>query len=321
MSRLTLALDVMGGDVGPRITMPAAIKAVGDDPQLSLLLFGHRDQISPYLKQIPEHLKDVKERLVLCHTSKQIQSEDGILRAIRRSHDTSMYLALESVVKGEAQGCVSAGNTGALMGLAKRLVRPLFNIERPALMSIIPSLNNTPQVMLDLGANIDCSAKNLYQFALMGTIFVEQYFKLFHPRVALLNVGTEAYKGTATIRQTAQMLEMDTRINYVGFIEGDNLLEGKANVIVQDGFSGNIALKTLEGAVKNLQILLKKQHSLFNPEQYNGASLLGLQSVVVKSHGGANMSAFYYAILNAAKQVRSHIPQQIAKALTINSFI
>ncbi len=320
MSRLTLALDVMSGDIGPRITMPAAIKAVADDPRLSLLLFGYQDQIFPYLNQLPTHLTHLKERLIIRHTEKQIQSVDNLLRAIYSSQNTSMRLALEAVAKGEAQGCVSAGNTGVLMGLAKRLIHSIPSIKRPALMSIIPSLNHTPQIMLDLGANIDCSAENLHQFAVMGTIFVKKYFKLSHPRLALLNVGTEAFKGKIEIRQAAQLLQKDSRINYIGFIEGNDLLEGKANIIVQDGFSGNIALKTLEGAVKNLQILLEKQHPLFNPEKYNGASLLGLQSVVVKSHGGTSMSGFYYAICNAAQQVRSQIPQQIANTLIINSF-
>ncbi len=342
MSRLTLALDVMGGDIGPRITMPAAIQAIEKDPHLSLLLFGDRQQISPYLAKLPYSLS---KRLTVCHAPKNIPNDANIAQAVRHSKNTSMRLALEAVQEGIAQGCVSGGNTGALMGLATILIKPLAGISRPALVSFIPTLKGKQQVMLDLGANIECNAQNLYEFALMGTIFAQEYLSLVFPRIALLNIGTEAQKGTQVIRDSALLIQQNNQLNYIGFIESNQLLHGKADVIVQDGFVGNIALKTLEGALLSMQMLLQQGNApkngiiptikrglenLFkpyfrqilkqklqplNPEKFNGASLLGLQAVVVKSHGSANTSAFANAIANAAKQVRLQMPTKIAQGL------
>ncbi|MDO5054637.1 MAG: phosphate acyltransferase PlsX [Pasteurella oralis] len=336
MSRLTLALDVMGGDIGPRITIPASLLALENDPMLSLLLFGDSQQILPLLENIPA---SVQQRLTVCHCSRTIDNEHGISYALRNSKGTSMRLAIEAVQKGEAQGCVSAGNTAALMGLSKILLQPLKGIQRPALISVIPTVDGRKSVMLDLGANIDCDAENLYQFALMGSIFVENILNLVYPRVALLNIGSEDIKGHKSIRDAAVLLEKDTALNYVGFIEGNFLLNGKADVIVSDGFAGNVALKTLEGAAKNVIALLKgkSKNSLLkpvfswllrhlfkdsyqrlkqiNPDEYNGASLIGLASVVVKSHGSANIEAFSYAIADAAFQVRQQIPTKILAGL------
>jgi len=336
LSRLTLALDVMGGDIGPRITIPASLKALEYDPMLSLLLFGDSQQITPFLSNIP---KALAERLTICHTSHQIENNQGLTYALRHSKGTSMRLAIEAVQKGMAQGCVSAGNTAALMGLSKVILQPLKGIQRPALLALLPTIEGKYSVMLDLGANIDCDAENLYQFALMGSIFAENQLNLVYPRIALLNIGEEEIKGHQAIRFAAEMLEKDTALNYVGFIEGNYLLNGKVDVIVSDGFTGNIALKTLEGAAKNVIALLKgkSRHHLLkpllswlmsklfsesyqrlksiNPDQYNGASLIGLTSVVVKSHGGANEQAFSNAIKDAALQVRQQIPQKILAGL------
>ncbi|GJH43715.1 phosphate acyltransferase [Pasteurella canis] len=336
MSRLTLALDVMGGDIGPRITIPASIIALEKDPMLSLLLFGDSQQILPLLENLPV---SIQQRLTICHCSRKIDNEHGISYALRNSKGTSMRLAIEAVQKGEAQGCVSAGNTAALMGLSKILLQPLKGIQRPALISVIPTVDGEKSVMLDLGANIDCDAENLYQFALMGSIFAENSLNLVYPRIALLNIGSEDIKGHKSIRDAAVLLENDTALNYIGFIEGNFLLNGKADVIVSDGFAGNVALKTLEGAAKNVIALLKgkSKNSLLkpifswllrhlfkdsyqrlkqiNPDEYNGASLIGLTSVVVKSHGGANVDAFSYAIADAALQVRQQIPTKILAGL------
>lgn len=336
MSRLTLALDVMGGDIGPRITIPASVKALEADPMLSLLLFGDSQQIHPLLENIPN---DIRARLTICHCSRVVENDHGLVYALRHSKGTSMRLAIEAVQKGEAQGCVSAGNTGALMGLAKVLLQPLEGIQRPALISLIPTMNGGNTVMLDLGANLECDAQNLYQFALMGAIFAENRLNLVYPRIALLNIGVEEIKGHKSIREAAILLEKDTALNYVGFIEGNFLLNGKADVIVSDGFAGNIALKTLEGAAKNVISLLKgksRNHILkplfswlmktlfkdsyqrlkqINPDQYNGASLIGLTSVVVKSHGSANIEAFKNAIQDAALQARQQIPEKILTGL------
>lgn len=333
----------MGGDVGPRITMRGAIAAVEKDPHLSLLLFGDSSQITPFLDALPSPTchdspdspaRTLHQRLRIFHTDKVISNHASIKEALRHSRGSSMRAALEAVRDGTAQGCVSAGNTGALMGLAKHLIQPIAHIQRPALVSIIPALPTGKQAMLDLGANVQCDAAQLVQFAQMGSIFAKHYLGCAAPRVALLNIGTESHKGTPAIREAAELLP--DLVNYVGFLESDKLLAGQADVIVQDGFVGNIALKTLEGTVKQLHFLLKNSgvaiksrgviarlsdylrrfvyHQVekklqakwqaLNPEQYNGASLLGLQAVVVKSHGSANEHAFAHAINQAAMQVR-----------------
>ncbi|MGQ0287104.1 phosphate acyltransferase PlsX [Pasteurellaceae bacterium 22721_9_1] len=339
MSRLTLALDVMGGDFGPRITIPASIQALENDPMLTLLLFGDSQQINPLLDSLLKKKSHLKERLVICHCSRVIGNDQMLSSALRHSKGSSMRLTIEAVQRGEAQGCVSAGNTGALMGLAKVILQPLKGIERPALIALLPSLNGGNSVMLDLGANIECSAENLYQFALMGAIFAENRLNLVYPKIALLNIGVEEIKGHQSIRDAAKMLTKDTALNYIGFIEGNYLLNNKADVIVSDGFAGNVALKTLEGAAINVISLLKGKsrnyllkplfswliRRLFkdsyqrlreiNPDQYNGASLIGLTAVVVKSHGSANIEAFANAIKDAALQARQQIPQKILDGL------
>lgn len=350
MSRLTLALDVMGGDIGPRITIPASIKALENDPMLCLFLFGDRQQIDPILTPLLEKKPELKSRLSLFHCTRTIENNQSLADALRHSKGTSMRLALEVVQKGEAQGCVSGGNTGALMGLSKVLLQPLKGIQRPALIAVLPTIDGGNTVMLDLGANIECDAQHLYQFALMGSIFAENRLNLVYPRIALLNIGIEEIKGHKSIREAAKMLEKDTALHYTGFIEGDLLLNGKADVIVSDGFAGNIALKTLEGTAKNIISLFKGNPSLqqrhfvlkplkllvkwlakkllgqpyqrlkqINPEQYNGASLIGLTAVVVKSHGSANENAFAYAIADAARQARQQIPQKILQGLEKNN--
>ena len=333
MTRLTLALDVMGGDIGPRITIPASLLALENDPELSLILFGDSQQISPLLNNCSQ---SVLERIQIQHCSSVIENNQGISYALRHSKGTSMRLALETVQRGEAQGCVSAGNTAALMGLSKILLQPLQGIARPALISLIPTIDGEKSVMLDLGANIECSAENLYQFAIMGAIFAETRLNLVYPRIGLLNIGIEEIKGHQSIRDAANLLQKSTALNYVGFIEGDVLLNGKADVIVSDGFAGNVALKTLEGTVRNLLSLFKdKANSRFiklilawifrfvfkqrlkriNPDEYNGASLIGLKAVVVKSHGSANVNAFAHAIADAAFQARQQLPEKILAGL------
>ncbi|MBN6062921.1 phosphate acyltransferase PlsX [Aggregatibacter actinomycetemcomitans] len=339
MSRLTLALDAMGGDIGPRITIPASILALERDPTLSLVLFGDRQQILPLLSASSN---TVRQRCDIVHCARVIDNRQGISYALRHSKDTSMRLAIEAVQKGTAQACISAGDTASLMGLSKILLQPLEGIHRPALISTIPTITGGRTIMLDLGANLECDAENLYQFALMGAIFAENTLDLVYPRIALLNIGIEAVKGYKSLRDAADLLQKDTALNYVGFIEGNCLLNGMADVIVSDGFAGNVALKTLEGAAKNVISLLKSEkknsilstvfgcliRSLFkdryqrlkkiNPDQYNGASLIGLTSVVVKSHGSANQDAFANAIADAALQARRQIPQKILAGLNKN---
>ena len=341
MTRLTLALDVMGGDFGPRITIPASLQALEQDPMLDILLFGDSRIITPYLENIPA---SIRQRINLYHCERVIKNEQGLSYALRRSKGSSIRLAIEAVRDKQAQGCVSGGDTAVLMGLAKVLLQPLAGIQRPALVSTIPTITGKQSVMLDLGANIDCSAETLLQFAQMGAIFAENNFDLVYPRVALLNIGIEELKGLKNIRDAASLIQQQTQLNYIGYIEGNYLLNGHADVIVCDGFAGNIALKTLEGTAKNLFSLFKNSNShpsmikntikklvmriakfalkkyfaqlkQFNPDKYNGASLLGLTSVVVKSHGSANQAAFLHAIQQAAWQVRSEIPHKILSGL------
>lgn len=337
MNRLTLALDVMGGDFGPRITMPAIIRALETHPTLSVLLCGEQSQIFPFFEPLSD---EIKQRIQIIHTDKIINDNLPFLQAVRHSKNSSMRLALESVAGGKADGCVSGGNTGILMGLAKQIIAPLPQISRPALTSVIPSLSGKSSVMLDLGANVEADSELLCQFAEMGNLFAQMMLDLVYPRLALLNIGIEENKGTAEIKVANQALKQRSHLNYIGFIEGDKLMNNVADVIICDGFSGNIALKTLEGTAKNviaffrhsddnshiclkirnafLRVIfrrhLRKLHQI-NPDRHNGATLLGLSKVVVKSHGGAEANAYYYAIEHAINQIKYQVPQKLSEAL------
>lgn len=337
MSRLTLALDVMGGDFGPRVTIPALSLALAQNPMLAVLAFGDERQIAPQLQAFPN---TQKQRVKIIHTPYALDADLPFTQALRQSKGSSMRLAIEAVANGEADGCVSGGNTGALMGLAKLLIEPLPNIDRPALTSLIPSVQGKSSVMLDLGANVEANTALLLQFAEMGNIFAEVMLGLVYPRLALLNIGTEENKGNQTIREVHKRLKQHAELNYIGFMESDKLLNYVADVIICDGFNGNIALKALEGAAKNILSLLKKEsknshfcqllkrlflrvifHRTYrqlqqiNPDRHNGATLLGLSKVVVKSHGGANTNAYFYAIDHAIKQIESEIPAKISQGL------
>lgn len=341
MTHLTLALDAMGGDFGPRITIPALSLALAQHPILSCILFGDQAEISPYLNKLSP---DIQQRIELVHTTKVIEADLPFVQAIRQSKGSSMRLAIEAVENGNAQGCVSGGNTGVLMGLAKQLIEPLPNIDRPALTSLIPTINGNSSVMLDLGANVEADSELLLQFAEMGNVFAEVMLDLVYPRLALLNIGTEEHKGTQQIRDAHQQLKQCNHLNYIGFLEGDKLMNHLADVIVCDGFSGNVALKTLEGAAKNILSLFKKttedshlcrntkryllrlifyryykKLQQINPDRHNGATLLGLSSVVVKSHGGASEQAFFYAIDYAKQQIKNNIPTKISQRLILNN--
>lgn len=338
MVDITLAVDVMGGDFGPRVTIPALEKALKQNPSLSFLLFGDEHQIAPLLQK---HTLLNHPKIQIHHTEQVIEADVPFTTAIRQSKNSSMRLAIEAVKEGKAQGCVSGGNTGALMGLAKLLIEPLQNIERPALTSLIPTLNGKSSVMLDLGANIEVSNHQLQQFAEMGNLFAQVMLDLVYPRLSLLNIGTEENKGTAQLQAVHQLLKNRQDLNYTGFIESDKLTSYLTDVIICDGYTGNIALKALEGAAKNIISLFKKEKAdsnicrntkryllkamfyryyrklqQINPDRHNGATLLGLSKVVVKSHGGANINAFYYAIDYAVQQIQGDIPNKILEGLT-----
>jgi glycerol-3-phosphate acyltransferase PlsX len=250
-----------------------------------------------------------------------------------------MRVALELIKSGDAEACVSAGNTGALMGLAKMIVKPLEGIERPALMTVLPNQQRTKTVVLDLGANVECDSTMLVQFAVMGSVMAEEVIGISNPRVALLNIGEEESKGLDNIRGAAVILKNTPAINYIGYLEGNDLLTGKTDVMVCDGFVGNVTLKTMEGVIRMFLSLLKssgeggkkawwlkwlgrilqkklaKRFGHLNPDQYNGACLLGLRGIVIKSHGGANQRAFAVAIEQAVQAVQRQVPTRIAARL------
>lgn len=326
----------MGGDFGPSVTVPAALQALHSNPQLSLLLVGNSDEITPLLARADS---EQRSRLQVIPAQSVIASDARPAQAIRNSRGSSMRIALEAVKEGKAEACVSSGNTGALMGLAKMLLRPIEGIERPALMTVLPHQQKGKTVVLDLGANVDCDAAMLAQFAVMGAVMAEELIDIPSPRVALLNIGEEETKGPDSIREAAEILKNISSINYIGYLEANELLTGKTDVLVCDGFTGNVTLKTMEGVVRMFLSLLKSQgegkkrswwlkllkhwlqksltrrFSHLNPDQYNGACLLGLRGTVIKSHGAANQRAFSAAIEQAVQAVQRQIPQRIAARL------
>ncbi|KJG18345.1 phosphate acyltransferase PlsX [Photobacterium angustum] len=329
---LTVALDAMGGDFGPQVTVPAAVQALLHSPELKLILFGDLSAITAQLTLLN---KLNHPRLTIVHCDTVIANETRPSQALRHSKGSSMRMALDAVAAGQADACVSAGNTGALMALSRFVLKQLPGVERPALISAIPNRGENPTWLLDLGANVSCDADTLFQFAVMGSVLAEQTLGAT-PRVALLNIGEEEIKGNDLVKRCAEMLIQSTDINYVGYVEGHQLYSDKADVIVCDGFVGNVSLKTSEG-VANLfierikraigrnpirRIIAKWLFSeLFeslqqlNPDQYNGASLLGLRGIVVKSHGSADTVAFAHAISEAVYEVKQQIPNKISDRL------
>ncbi|QDY41637.1 phosphate acyltransferase PlsX [Candidatus Pantoea soli] len=336
MTRLTLAVDAMGGDFGPCVTVPAALQALASHSQLVLLLVGDPDIISSFLAKADSSLLG---RVQVIPAESVIASDARPSQAIRNSRGSSMRVALELVKEGKAQACVSAGNTGALMGLAKLLLKPLDGIDRPALMTVLPHQQHGKTVVLDLGANVDSDSAMLVQFAVMGSVMAEEVLEIIQPRVALLNIGQEETKGLETIRAASTVLRASPHINYIGYLEGNDLLTGKTDVLVCDGFVGNVTLKTMEGVVRMFLSLLRssgegkkrawwlkllgrwvqkrlaKRFGHLNPDQYNGACLLGLRGTVIKSHGAANQRAFAVAIEQAEQAVRRQVPERIAARL------
>ncbi|HEJ9485218.1 phosphate acyltransferase PlsX [Proteus sp. DFP240708] len=338
MTNLTIALDAMGGDFGPRITVPACLRALASNPHLKILLVGQPDSISPLLAN---QNAELISRLQVIPAEHIVANDAKPSQAIRASKGTSMRVALDLVKTGEAQACVSAGNTGVLMGLAKLRLNAIDGIERPALVSVLPNQKKGKTVVLDLGANVNCDSKMLVQFAVMGAVMAEEIAEIDSPKVALLNIGEEESKGLDNIREAATVLKSTPNINYIGYVEGNELLTGKTDVLVCDGFAGNVSLKTMEGVIRVFLSLIKssttenkktswwmkilkkwlqkrliKRFGHMNPDQYNGASLLGLRGIVIKSHGGANESAFTAAIEQAVHAVERKIPERIASRLT-----
>lgn len=319
----------MGGDRGLYVTVRGALLALKKHKGLSLILVGQRDKIEKELAKIGEPYD--KSRLTLHDASQVVLMDEQPSYALRSKKDSSMRVAINLVKEGRAKACVSAGNTGALMATARFVLKTLPGIDRPALINPIPSEKGAIY-MLDLGANVDCQADHLLQFAVMGSVLVQAVDDQISPKVGLLNIGSEAIKGSEQVKRAAQLLENAQGINYIGFIEGDDIYKGKADVVVCDGFVGNVALKASEGIAKMLTShikqsflgswygrfaaifaapILKKIQQHFNPGNYNGASFVGLQGIVVKSHGSADEKAFASAIRVAMLEIENNVPETI----------
>lgn len=328
----TIALDAMGGDYGPDVIVPGAAQALAQIPGAKFLFVGDEKKIAPVL----EKHAALKAVSTIIHTDKKISSADTVSAAIRASKDTSMRLAIEAVKEGRADSVVSAGNTGALMALSKMILKTLPGIERPAIASLMPNANGS-SVVLDLGANLECDAQVLVQFALLGAVYARVVRNIETPTVGLLNVGTEEMKGHEEVREAAAILSsIKFQGRYHGFVEGNDLTKGTVDVVVTDGFSGNIALKTAEGVGKltsgflkeafkssPLAMLgyllasgaMKKLKSRLDPSRYNGGMFLGLDGVAVKSHGGSNIEGTENAILVAANLVHNGFNKRVAKEI------
>lgn len=326
---VTLAVDVMGGDHGPKVTIPAVLEHLRRHADDAVILVGQQEVIAQQLQALGV---PGSERLRVHHASQVVGMDESPQLALRNKKDSSMRVAANLVKTGEADACVSAGNTGALMATARYVLKTLPGIDRPAIASFMPSVKGET-CMLDLGANVDCSAEHLLQFALMGSMLVSAVHHVERPTVGLLNIGSEDIKGNEVVKQAAALLR-DSDLNFVGNVEGNDIFKGVVDVVVCDGFVGNVSLKTTEGLAHMLGSFLKEEFSrnLFtkflallampvlkafkrrvDPRRYNGASFLGLRGIVVKSHGGADQLAFGTALERAAEEARGGMLQHISE--------
>jgi glycerol-3-phosphate acyltransferase PlsX len=326
---LTIAVDAMSGDHGPEVAVPAALGVLASTPDLHLILVGRGETLRPLLGGA------TPERCTLVEASEIVAMDERPQDAVRRKKDSSMRVAVNLVKKGEATACVSAGNTGALLATARFVLGMIPGIDRPAIVSAVPAAHGHT-VMLDLGANPDCSSDHLLQFAVMGSIIASDLHGVERPRVGLLNIGEEDIKGTEEIRAAHRRLAA-TPLNYRGFVEGDDIFSGDVDVVVTDGFTGNVALKTMEGAARFIGSVMREEltrnawrkvgalaaspslkalKGRLDPSAYNGASMVGLAGVVIKSHGGADRAAFGSAVRVAIAEARKGVPGQIAELMT-----
>lgn len=326
-----IALDAMGGDFGPSEIVPAALSILKKHSELSLLLVGKENDINDELKKLNAigH-----ERINVIHAPEIVEMHEAPSHALRNKKESSMRRAIEQVREGNAAACVSAGNTGALMATSRFVLKMLPGMDRPAICTILPGTYGHTHV-LDLGANVDSSSEQLFQFAIMGTQLTSAVENKKNPTVALLNVGEEDIKGNDRVKQAANLLE-ESHLNYIGFVEGTDLYTGEVDVIVCDGFVGNIALKASEGLAEFLRHhatdqfksnayskfaalvalpVLKKLKRKIDPKNYNGASLLGLRGIVIKSHGSADRFSFATAIEEAIIEVEKNVPERINEKL------
>ncbi len=320
----------MGGDIGVAVCVPAGLTLARQRHELSLILVGQTEKIEPLL----QGFEDIESRVRIVDAREVVGMDESPADALRKKKNSSLRVAIDLVRRGEADACVSAGNTGALMATGRFVLKTLPGISRPAIMTAVPTMQGHAH-MLDLGANTNCSPENLFQFAVMGSVVASQIENISRPRIGLLNIGVEDIKGNDTVREAAALLGASV-LNYVGFVEGDDIFEQKADVVVCDGFSGNVALKSIEGTSRLITHYLRQEfksglygklagiiarpvlNSLatkLDPRRYNGASLVGLNGIVIKSHGGADEIAFQQAIQTAMIEVEKAVPDQIRKML------
>lgn len=320
----------MGGDIGVAVCVPAGLTLARQRHELSLILVGQTEKIEPLL----QGFEDIESRVRIVDAREVVGMDESPADALRKKKNSSLRVAIDLVRRGEADACVSAGNTGALMATGRFVLKTLPGISRPAIMTAVPTMQGHAH-MLDLGANTNCSPENLFQFAVMGSVVASQIENISRPRIGLLNIGVEDIKGNDTVREAAALLGASV-LNYVGFVEGDDIFEQKADVVVCDGFSGNVALKSIEGTSRLIthylrqefksglygklagmiaRPVLKSLGTKLDPRRYNGASLVGLNGIVIKSHGGADEIAFQQAIQTAMIEVEKAVPDQIRKML------
>ncbi len=326
----------MGGDHGLSVVIPACIRAAKKNPSLNLILVGVQDKVSACLKK---HGVLSSKQLSVVHASEVVGMDELPSHALRNKKDSSMRVAINLVKEGRAQACVSAGNTGALMATARYVLKTLPGIDRPAIVSELPTMKGKTWV-IDLGANVDSCAEHLFQFAVMGSALIQAIENKPKPKIALLNIGVEEIKGNDQVKRTAHMLAECSVMNYVGYVEGDHFYSGDVDLVVCDGFVGNVALKASEGIAKLLLSVLKESFKRnwltrisglialpalnhlkkrLDPSRYNGASMLGLNGIVIKSHGGADEFGFEFAIEQAILEVENNVVDLVRDQ--INDFI
>jgi glycerol-3-phosphate acyltransferase PlsX len=325
-----IAVDAMGGDHGPSVTVPACLDFLAEDREARLLLVGLREPLERELARAG----DLRSRIEIVPASQVVAMDEDVRVAIRTKKDSSMRVAIDLVKDGRAQACVSAGNTGALMGTAKFVLKTLPGIDRPAICAVLPTRKGRVYA-LDLGANADCTPEHLQQFAIMGATLVREMEGIERPTVGLLNIGSEEIKGNEVVKKAGELLRA-TPINFHGNVEGDDIYEGTTDVVVCDGFTGNVALKTSEGLARMLGDFLKEEFTRswwtkalavfawpiirrfrqrVDHRRYNGAALLGLRGIVVKSHGGADRLAFSTALARAAGEARHGLAERIGEEI------
>ena len=329
---ITVAIDCMGGDHGPRVTVPAALELLRRHPDVSIVLVGQRETLDAELASSGSL---DSARLRVRHAAEVVSMDEPPAQALRFKKDSSMRVAVNLVKSGEAHACVSAGNTGALMATSRYVLKTLPGIDRPAIATVLPNMQGGWTYVLDLGANVDCTPEQLMQFGVMGAMLVAAVEHKERPSVGLLNIGVEDIKGNETVKRAADLLR-DSGLNFQGNVEGDDIFKGTTDVVVCDGFVGNSLLKASEGVAKMITGFLREEfkrnpwnmlaalmatpvikalRARMDPARYNGDTLVGLKGIVIKSHGSADKRAFAHALDSALEEVRHDVPQRIAQQM------